>query len=149
LKDRKIVLAWCVQEEIGLRGAKALTSILRPKVAIIVDTISCCNPVITGNMRLGQGPAIRLVDSEFIGSLKLAQEIVKIAQDEKVPVQVVSAGGTTDALEIQELNIHTISIGVATKYTHSSVELCSVEDIKLLIDLLYKVVTRLNVAKFE
>ncbi len=144
LRDRKIVLAWTVQEEVGLRGAKALSKMYNPNYIIVIDTVSCCNPVITGDMKLGNGPVLRILDSEFICSLKLLERVYNIARENKVSVQIASAGGTTDALELQEINVHTLPICIPCRYTHTNVEMCYISDISSCIELTYRVLRDLK-----
>jgi len=144
-KDRKIVLAWTVQEEIGLRGAKALSRLYSPNIVIVLDTMSCCNPVITGDAKLGNGPVLRILDNEFICSMTLLRKVLKIAERENIPIQVASAGGTTDALELQELNVPTLPICVLCKYSHTCVEMCNIDDIERWVELTYKVLTSVEI----
>jgi len=144
-KDRRVVLAWTVQEEIGLRGSKALSRLYSPSFVIVLDTMSCCNPVITGDAKMGGGPVLRILDNEFICSMKLLREVLKIAKEDNIPVQVASAGGTTDALELQEINVHTLPICVLCKYSHTCVEMCDLNDVDLWVRLTYKVLTHVRV----
>ncbi len=145
--DRKIVLAWTVQEEIGLRGAKALTSLLRPEVALVLDTVSCCNPVITGDMRLGGGPVLRVLDNEYVASPQLVEQVLQIAREEKIPVQVSTAGGATDAVELQEANTHVLAIGIPVRYTHTSTEMCYLCDLETWIRLVHSVILNLDFSR--
>ncbi len=140
----KIVFAWTVQEEIGLRGAKALSRLYNPRYVLVLDTMSCCNPVITGDAKMGNGPVLRILDNEFICSMKLLRKVVDIAKRNNIPIQIASAGGTTDALELQELNVHTLPICVLCKYTHTCVEMCNIYDVEMWIELVYRILTELR-----
>jgi len=116
---------------------------VKPDYVFVIDTVSCCNPVITGSLSLGKGPVARFIDNECIASLRLLKYVKKIANNERIPLQICSAGGTTDALELQEMNIKVLHLGVATKYTHSVTEMCSIDDIKYLIELVHKIILSL------
>ena len=132
----RVYLAWTVQEEVGLRGALALAHRLSVEYMVSVDTVTCCNPVITGALSLGKGPVIRALDNALISSPKLARRILKVARSHGIPLQVASAGGGTDAAAFQRVNVVATALGVAVKYTHSTVELVNLEDVKKLQELL-------------
>ncbi len=132
----KVYLAWTVQEEVGLRGALALSHTLRPDYAVSVDTTSCCNPVITGTLAPGKGPTIRFIDNAAILNPRLVRYIVGLAEANGVKLQLVSAGGGTDAAAFQRANVNILALGVATKYTHSTVEMASINDMMELLRLL-------------
>ncbi len=149
LHNLKIILAWTVQEEIGLRGAKALTATYRPTATFVLDTVSCCNPTITGDMRLGSGPVLRVLDNEYIASPLLVELVLQIAKSEKLPVQVATAGGATDAVELQEVNTHTLAIGIPVKYTHTSTELCYFSDVKMWINLIHSVLIHVDFSRLS
>ncbi len=135
------IFAWTVQEEIGLRGAKALTAVVRPSIVYVLDTVTCCNPVITGDMKLGAGPVLRILDNEFIAPVDLVFRIKELADREGIPCQVCTAGGTTDALELQEMNVPTVPIGIPVKYSHSLVETFNVQDLENWYRLMYMLLT--------
>ena len=145
----KIVLAWTTQEEIGLRGAKALSAMYRPTAVFVLDTVSCCNPVITGDMKLGGGPVLRVLDNEYIASPLLTELVLEVAKSEDIPVQVATAGGATDAVELQEVNTHTLAIGIPVKYTHTSTELCYVSDVKMWISLIQAALTHIDFSRLQ
>jgi len=144
----KIIFAWTVQEEIGLRGAKALTQIIKPDYIIVGDTVSCCNPIITGNMKLGNGPVLRLIDNECIASFKFAKFVIELCKKYNLPIQIYTAGGTTDALELQEINVHVLPIGIPLKYSHSPVELACIKDIEYTLELLRYIIENIPQANF-
>ncbi len=134
----KLYLAWTVQEELGLRGALALAHVLRPNYMIAVDTTSCCNPVITGSMKPGQGPTVRVVDKAGISNPRLARRIMELGEKHGIPLQPVSAGGGTDMAAFQKVNVRAVSLGVPVKYTHSTTEtiwLSDVENLSRLLDI--------------
>ncbi len=136
----KVYLAWTVQEEVGLRGALALSHTLKPDYAISVDTTSCCNPVITGSLTPGKGATIRFIDNAAILNPRLVKYVVNLAKDKGIKLQLASAGGGTDAAAFQRTNVSILALGVATKYTHSTTELASIDDMKELLELLETIV---------
>ncbi len=132
----KVYLAWTVQEEVGLRGAWALAHTIRPNYMIAVDTTTCCNPVITGDLKPGNGPTLRVVDNAGIMNPRIAKYVIGLAREHNIPLQPVSAGGGTDMAAFQRVNVYTVSLGVPVKYTHSTTEMINVSDVELLIKLL-------------
>lgn len=132
----KVYFAWTVQEEVGLRGAWALAHTLKPDYMIAIDTTTCCNPVITGNLKPGNGPTIRVVDNVGIISPKLVKYLIDLARRSNILVQAVSAGGGTDMAAFQRVNVLSASLGVAVKYTHSTTEYINIDDVEKLIQLL-------------
>ncbi len=132
----KIYLAWTVQEEVGLRGALALAHTLKPNYMIAVDTTTCCNPVITGGLKPGKGPTLRVVDNAGIMNPRIAKYIVNLAREHSIPLQPASAGGGTDMAAFQRVNVYAVSLGVPVKYTHSTTEMINLNDVDMLIKLL-------------
>ena len=66
----------------------------------------------------------------------LAKDVVALAKSNNVPVQIASAGGGTDIVAFQRINVPSIAIGVAVKYTHSVVEYVRLNDVESLMELL-------------
>ena len=132
----RLILAWTVQEEVGLRGALALARSLRPDVMVAVDTVSCCEPAVTGRLRLGGGAVIRAVDLAYIADRRLVALLESLARERGIPVQKTVAGGGTDAAAFQRAGVRAVALGVPVKYTHSTVEALAKADLEALAALL-------------
>jgi putative aminopeptidase FrvX len=132
----KLILAWTVQEEVGLRGALGLARSLRPDLMIAVDTVSCCEPAVTGLLKPGGGAVIRAVDLAYIAGRKLVEWIESIARSRGVAVQKTAAGGGTDAAAFQRAGVPSIALGAPVKYTHSTVETIFKSDLYSLLELI-------------
>ena len=132
----ELVLAWTVQEEVGLKGAMMLAHRLDADYMIAVDTMTCCHPVVSGNTRLGAGPALRLVDSYQLAHRGLAKHLARLAEARGIPYQVTAAGGGTDAGAFQHTGVPSIAVTLPTMYTHSLVEKSHLGDYRDLIRLL-------------
>ncbi|MEB3844437.1 MAG: M42 family metallopeptidase [Desulfurococcales archaeon] len=139
-RDRRVALAFTVREEIGLWGAYALAAKYRPDAVIAVDTMACCRPEITGEMRPGGGPALRLADNLYIATSKVADMIRKSAEHAKVNLQVATGGGSTDASAFQRLGVPAAAIGIPLLNTHTFAEIVYLDDIAGAIKLLLEVV---------
>ncbi len=135
--------AWTVQEEVGLVGAKALARSADVRAAIIVDTLACCNPSITGNVRPGGGPVLRVFDNYGPYPRKLASRIAEIARMHDIPIQVGGGGGGTDAAAFQQAGVPAIAIGIPNKYAHSSVEMVHVDDLRNTLRLVITLASEL------
>ena len=142
--NKKVTFVWTIQEETGLKGAFAMSSNLKFDEVYVVDTIT------TGMMpgvkfhlspvKIGEGPAIRVVDRRGIASQKLREKVIDIAKNNGISIQEAITGGTTDASIIFDHGINSLPIGIPVKYTHSPVEMLNMADLKNTIDLLEKIV---------
>lgn len=136
-----ITLVWTVQEETGLRGAQAFSARNSFDEVYTLDTVSAGN-LPWGNLHqspacTGGGPVIRLADRRGVSSLKLRNFVKGIAKKNKIKVQEVVTGGTTDAAAAFEAGLNSIPLCIPVKYTHSQVEMMSIADyhdtLKLLL----------------
>ena len=132
---RRIDFVWTVQEEIGLKGAKAYASNNKPDVCYAVDSFACCSRL-TGNVKLGEGPVLRMADNSAIASYEEMKKIVKIAKQSGIPLQIGVTGGGTDGSVMMEHNTKMVPITLAVKYLHSQAEYISVKDFEHLVKLL-------------
>ncbi len=135
---------WTVQEETGLRGASALSDSERFDEVYAVDTMTTgLMPGVAFHLstaRIGEGPAIRLVDRKGVAPQNLREKVKRIAKENGIPVQEAITGGTTDAATVFEHGTPALPICIPVKYTHSPVEMVHMADVKNAIDLLEKVV---------
>lgn len=129
------IFAWTVQEEVGLRGAKALTQSYRPRLAIAVDSFACCSKQ-NKHVELGKGPVIRAVDNSSISDISIVRQIVDLAKERNITVQIGATGGGNDASIFLELGVPMVALSVAVRYLHSQVEMISLSDLDNLIKLL-------------
>jgi len=140
LPKNTITLVWTIQEETGLRGAQAFSAHNSFDEVYILDTISAGNHP-WGNFhqspaRTGGGPVIRLADRRGVSSLKLRNFVKGIAEKNKIKVQEIATGGTTDAAATFEAGLNSIPLCIPVKYTHSQVEMMSIEDYHNALKLL-------------
>lgn len=138
-----IVVAFTVQEEVGLRGASVLAHSLQPNFAISIEgTIANDTPgndesrVVT---RMGEGPAIRVMDKTILASERLIKHVRKIAEENDIPYQIqLSPYSGTDAGRFILTGAEVTSISVPVRYIHSPVALAKKDDIDFTIQLLRK-----------
>lgn len=136
-----VTLVWTIQEETGLRGAQAFSAHNSFDEVYALDTISAGN-LPWGNFhqspaRTEGGPVIRLADRKGVSSLKLRNFVKEIAKINKIKVQEILTGGSTDAAAAFEAGLNAIPLCIPVKYTHSQVEMMSIVDyynaLKLLL----------------
>lgn len=134
-----------VQEEIGLRGASASGSAIQPDVVVALDiTLANDIPGIPDSdaiTRLGDGTAIKIMDSSLVCHPKVVQHFRDLAAKNKIPYQleVLSMGGT-DAGGIQRLNggCAAFTLSIPCRYVHTVNETVHADDVDASVNLLAK-----------
>ena len=132
------------QEELGLRGAKTAAFGIMPDMAVSIDV---SNPGDTPysrefNLKLGEGPAIKIKDSSYIIHGAVRRILFDCAQKENIPYQVEasSTGGTdTGAIHLTGSGIPAGTISIPTRYIHSPNEVADINDLENTIRLVYEV----------
>jgi len=133
--SRKIYFVWTVQEEIGLKGVKAFVASHRIDVCYAVDSFACCSSL-TGDVTVGKGPVLRMLDNSAFASYELMKEILNLAEKHDLPVQVGVTGGGTDGSVAMEFGAKMVPVTLAVRYLHTPAEYISIKDLKNLIELL-------------
>jgi endoglucanase len=132
-----------VQEEVGVRGATTSALGLDSDIGIAVDiTLANDVPGAAEHERvtcLGEGAAIKIMDSYSISNPKLVEHLKDVATRKKIKYQLeILPRGGTDAGAIQRSGKNTavVTISIPTRYAHSTVEVCNRNDVQACIDLL-------------
>lgn len=153
LKDRSsgppVDLAFTVQEEFNLRGAQPLAQKLLPDIAIQIDLMLATDTpdmATRGDMDLGGGPGMSLYSFHGRGTLNgviphpaLLQLFEAAAISEDIPLQrSAQVGVLTDLSYVQLVGdgVASIDIGFPMRYSHSARELCDLNDLVALANLL-------------
>jgi putative aminopeptidase FrvX len=134
--NRRIVLAWTVQEEIGLIGARALSEKLKPDLFFPVDSFACCSRL-TGDVKPGNGAVLRMSDTSSLGDYGLGKRLMEFAKEKEIPLQVGVTGGGTDGIPFQQKGTKMVPLALAVKYLHSETEYISMEDYDNLLRLMF------------
>jgi endoglucanase len=131
------------QEEIGLRGAQVAAERLRPDIGIALDvTLANDVPGTDGAeqvSRLGQGTAIKVMDSSVVCDVRIVDALKASATKRKIKYQLeVLPKGGTDTAAIQRFGGGAPSgcISIPCRYVHSVIEACHAKDVQGSIDLL-------------
>jgi endoglucanase len=131
-----------VQEEVGLRGAATAAYGVDPDVGLALDvTIAADIPGVPRQehvTRLGQGTAIKIMDSASISNARLVEALRGLAERRRIPHQMeILPRGGTDAGSLQRTRsgVPACTISTPTRYVHTSIEMCSKADIEASIAL--------------
>jgi tetrahedral aminopeptidase len=133
-----------VQEEVGLRGAQASALQIQPDFSFGLDTtIAYDVPGSTPQERctaLGEGAAIKLMDSSVICDYRMIEFMKSAAKRHKIKWQpeILAAGGT-DTASLQRMvagGSIAGAVSIPTRHIHQTIETCHKEDLAACIQLL-------------
>ena len=139
-----------VQEEIGLFGARTAAFEVRPDLAVAVDVTHATDaPGVdekeVGSHPLGSGPAIGRGSTL---SPRVFELLVETAEEAGIEHTIVASGrGTStdaDAIQISRSGIPTGLVSIPLRYMHSPVEMCDLNDVEAVVNLLAAVGSRLS-----
>jgi len=141
-----------VQEEVGLRGAQASALKIQPDFGFGLDTtIAFDVPGSTPQERctaLGEGTAIKLMDSSVICDYRMIEFMKSTAKRHKIKWQpeILAAGGTdTGSLQRMVAGGSIVgAISIPTRHIHQTIESCHKNDIAESISLLAACVCELD-----
>ncbi|MBA3825968.1 MAG: M42 family metallopeptidase, partial [Ktedonobacterales bacterium] len=132
-----------VQEEVGLRGAQTAAYAVDADIAIALDTTLAIEMPGSGDheavTKLGEGVAIKIMDSGHIAHPKLMRHLRDIARHAGIPHQMeVLPGGSTDAAAMQRSRHGTASatLSLPSRYVHTVNEMVHLGDLEADIALL-------------
>lgn len=138
----EIVAVATTQEEVGLRGAKAAAFELEPDIGLGLD-VTLAVDVPGGSVegavtRLGDGAAIKVIDSSMVANARLVRHLREIADQHGISYQMefLPFGGQ-DGGAIQQVRGGTpaATISIPTRYIHTPNEMANKADIQACIDL--------------
>ncbi len=150
IKKEKIKLpfdlygVFTVQEEVGIRGANVSALKIQPDFGFGLDTtIAYDLPGAADHekiTKLGEGVAIKIMDSSAICDYRMVDYMRKTADDRKIKWQneILTRGGT-DTAGIQRMTAGgaiTGAVSIPTRHLHQVVEMADQHDVRAAIDLL-------------
>lgn len=155
IKQDKMVatlhLASTVQEEVGFKGARMTVHGVTPDIAIAVDvcfTTDCpdMEKKELGDTKLDGGP---ILTRGPLLNHKVFNRLVNVAKENEIPYQVMAAnegtGTEADVFQITKSGIPTALISIPNRYTHTPVELVSMDDLTNTARLLAAFAESVNV----
>lgn len=139
----EIVAVATTQEEVGLRGAETAAYAVQPEVAIALDvTLALDFPGLPPELavtHLGEGVAIKVMDSSHIANPALLRHLRDLAAAHGIPYQIeLLPRGGTDAGSMQRARggAAAVTLSVPTRYVHTVNEMADQGDIAAAIRLL-------------
>lgn len=129
------------QEEVGLRGATVASRGIKPDIGIAVDiTGSYDTPAgKNGNMKMGDGAAIKVMDRSVICDETVVDTMVGICKEKNIKYQmdILPSGGTdAGAMNISNDGVRAGGISIPSRNGHSPVCVVDMKDVKACIELL-------------
>lgn len=133
-----------VQEEVGIRGASVAAHHIEPHFGFGLDTTIAFD--VPGSQpheqvtRLGEGTAIKIMDSSTICDYRMVNYMKQTAEKHKIKWQPeILAGGGTDTAGVQRMGKNGAiagAVSIPTRHIHQVIEMAHKEDIRASIDLL-------------
>jgi endoglucanase len=129
---------YCVfstQEEVGLRGARTAAQAIGADVALAVDMTALDDTPDTGTgyLRLGEGPAIKVMDNSLLAHPAIRRALQAAAARAGVAAQAeILTGIGTDAGAFHQAGkgAPTGCLSVGNRYTHSPIEMFDIRDLE-------------------
>ena len=137
-----LYVVFTVQEEVGLRGAKPAAWAVDPDYAVVVDVTDVDDTPGSekcGTVRLGKGPAIKIMDSSVICHPDMIQKLESQAKALDMPTQrdIMRAGGTdAGVMHTTRIGVRTGGVSVPCRYIHTPVEMADLKDAQDCVKLL-------------
>jgi endoglucanase len=147
-----LVAVFTVQEEIGLRGARVAAHTANPDQAFILectaadDLPSLDEDAPEGFPRLGDGPAITVMDRSFMADRRLVDLLVATAEAEGIPHQFKRPGiGGTDAgaVHLAREGVPSVAVSVPARYIHAPAAVLDLADFWNTVKLMQATLWRL------
>jgi putative aminopeptidase len=142
-------LAFTVLEEFNLRGAQTLAQQLVPEIAIQLDLMLATDTpdmASRGDMVLGGGPGMSLYSFHGRGTLNgviphpaMVSLFESAAAQQNIPLQRSAQSGVLTDLSYVQLTgkgVASIDVGFPMRASHSSREVCDLNDLQQLTELL-------------
>ena len=138
--EATIYFAGTAQEEVGQRGARTIAHKINPDISFALDVTNALDtPFENGDIQLGKGPVLTLMDASSIAHEELFKFVEELCLKEAIPFQYsCSKDGGTDNGNIHKSlkGIIGMTISVPCRYMHSSSSIIHKEDMLQTIKLL-------------
>jgi putative aminopeptidase len=137
LSDRQVTFIWSTEEEVGLKGAATAAEQMAkegngPDFVFAIDTfVSSDSPIESkrfADAELGKGFVIRAVDNSNITPREYVDRVVKLANENKIPVQYGVTGGGNDGAVFVRYGAVDVPLSWPLRYSHSPAEVIDTRD---------------------
>lgn len=154
-----LMAVFTVQEEIGLRGARVAAYAANPDLAFILECTAADDlpkpdddeENNDGIPRLGDGPAITVMDRSFIADRRLVDLLIDTAEMENLPHQFKRPGiGGTDAgaVHLAREGVPSVAVSVPARYIHAPAAVLDLVDFWNTVKLMKATLRRLPEGKW-
>jgi putative aminopeptidase len=139
--DRQVTFVWSTEEEVGLKGAAAFAERMAkegnsPDFVFAIDTfVSSDSPIESkrfADAEIGKGFVIRAVDNSNIAPREYVDRIVRLANENKIPVQYGVTGGGNDGAVFVRYGAVDVPLSWPLRYSHSPAEVIDTRDLDAL-----------------
>lgn len=144
LPNRDVAFIWSTEEEVGLRGAAAAAERLNaagrtPQTVFAIDTFVSADSPLEGkrfaDALIGHGFVVRAVDNSNVAPRALADRVVALARERKIPVQYGVTGGGNDGSVFTRFGAVDVALGWPLRYSHSAAEVIDTRDVHALAEI--------------
>ena len=154
--EADIYLVATSQEEVGLRGATTSAFGIDPDLAIALDvTIAADTPGGEETEKvtsLGEGTAIKIMDSSIISNRKIVDTLKQLAEDNDIDYQmeILPRGGNdAGAVHKTRAGIPSGTISIPCRYVHSVNEMIHKDDLEASVNLLKLFLAKGDLSNFD
>ncbi len=151
LTGRDVTFIWSTEEEVGLRGAAAAAERMAkegraPDYVFAIDTfVSSDAPLESKRFadgEAGKGFVVRAIDNSNIVPREAVDRVVRLARENKIPVQYGVTGGGNDGAVFPRYGAVDVALGWPLRYSHSPGELIDTRDLAALAKIIAVVAKR-------
>jgi len=142
---RAITLAFTAQETVGSRGGRTVAHQIQPDWALVIDGVAAGDAPGAKRMevKLGKGPAVKIMDKTAIVPLAIKNHLVNTANKEGIDIQYeVWPEGTSDmgAIQLSTSGVATGGISYPVRYAESTSPTVHLQDIENCVKLAVKAI---------
>ena len=145
-----------VQEEVGLRGAQTSVNLLKPDIALVIDTcVAGGTPGVSDDIapaKIGKGIAVTIYDAGMIPNTALRDFAMQTAKELNIPTQIsISEGGATDGgrIHLHDAGVLTLTFSIPTRYIHSHQSVIHMDDYLGAVKLITAMVEKLDAGQYQ
>ena len=135
-----VYYVFSVQEEVGCRGSMTSAFAVAPDYSLCFDVTGTGDIPGAGAMAcgIGKGAAVKLKDNSVICNEEVVTALCALAEEKKIAYQreILLYGGTdTSSMQLMGTGSRAGALSIPSRYIHSGVEVCDLNDAKCCADL--------------
>src|SRR5574340_87371 len=143
----EIYFVFTTQEEVGIRGVTSAAYGIDPDLGIAVEVTATGDTPkgLRMEVKLGEGPAIKVRDGGMISDPRGVRWMAASAETAKIPYQLeILEGGSTDARGIQltRAGVPVGCVSIPCRYIHTPSEMVDYHDVQNAVALLVELISK-------